>query len=58
MSDSLQLLYLTDADKHVQAVQIPWELWRKIEPQARPVQDSLMKPSSEEPLAPLTAFEE
>ena len=58
MSDSLQLLYLTDADKHVQAVQIPWELWRKIELLARPVLDSLMKPSSEEPVEPLPAFEE
>ena len=37
MSDSLPLLYLTDAEDRVQAVQIPWDLWQKIEPLARPV---------------------
>ena len=36
MSDSLPLLYLTDAEDRVQAVQIPWDLWQKIEPWPAP----------------------
>lgn len=58
MSDSLQLLYVMDADRQVQAVQIPWELWRRIEPLARPALDSLMAKASEEPAEPLAAFAE
>ena len=58
MSDSSQLLYLTDARNHVLAVQIPWDIWRKIEPLARPALDALMEGVSEEPAEPLAAFEE
>lgn len=59
MSDSLSLLYLTDAEDRVQAVQIPWDLWQKIEPLARPVLRAVSAPAAAEPVKEaISAFEE
>lgn len=58
MSDSSKLLFLTDDRNQIHAVQIPWELWQKIEPLARPALDALVRGPSEEVAEPLAAFEE
>ncbi|MDO5484637.1 MAG: hypothetical protein Q4F27_06970 [Desulfovibrionaceae bacterium] len=34
MSSYSSLQYVTDTEGHIQAVQIPWEVWQKIEPRA------------------------
>ncbi|MBQ3060019.1 MAG: hypothetical protein IJD16_06870 [Desulfovibrio sp.] len=57
MSKHLSLQYVTDSEGHILAVQLPWELWKKIEPAARPVLD-VAAPSKALPPEPMTDFEE
>lgn len=51
------LRYVTDTEGHILSVQIPWELWEKIEPSVRP----LLYPARAEPALPpepLSDFED